>query len=312
MSTSLLDSARQYVTPEVLDRLTAFAGESPAATTKAISGAAPAVLAGMLHSAQDANGLTQLVNLFQQGKFDGSMLDNVAGAYSGSSMDGLMKMGGPLLGSIFGARSNGLVELLAGYAGIRKSSAMSLLSAVAPLVMSIMGRQLMAKGGINAGSLKELLVSQRGVIAASAPPGLGQLLGIGDLSGLGANMGQQARSMTPVPVPAPRGGLRKLLPIVLAVVVLLLLFVILRSCGGSPETVTPPRDTLNTMAPDTGAPAATSVRPAPRIRGAGIDTAAIQRASGTMPSTDTPTAAPSATPPTGGAMGGQGTSGQAP
>lgn len=292
MSTSLLDLARQYVTPDIVERLSNFTGESPAATTKAIGGAAPAVLAGMLHSAQDANGLTQLVNLFQQGKFDGGMLNNVAGAYSGSSMDGLMKMGGPLLGSLFGARSSGLVDLLAGYAGIKKSSAMSLVSAVAPLVMSLMGRQLMSKGGINAGNLKDLLMSQRGAIAASAPPGLGQLLGIGDLSGLGAGLGQQARSATPVPAPAPGGGLRKLLPIIIAVVGLLLLFVLLRSCGTSPEITTPPRDTLNTIAPGTRAPTASTSEPAPRVRGSGIDTAAIQRASG--------------------GTGGQGTSGQAP
>lgn len=312
MSTSLLDLARQHVTPDIVERLATFTGETPAAATKAIGGAAPAVLAGMLNSAQDANGLTQLVNLFQQGKFDGSMLNNVAGAYSGSSMDGLMKMGGPLLGSLFGARSNGLVDLLAGYAGIKKSSAMALLSAVAPLVMSLMGRQLSSKGGITAGNLKDLLVSQRGAIAASAPPGLGQLLGIGDLSGLGANLGQPARSMTPVPAAAPGGGLRKLLPIIIAVVGLLLLFVLLRSCGASPETVTPPRDTVNTMTPGTAAPAASSVEQTPPVRGSGIDTAAIQRASGMTPSADTPTPAPVAAPSGGGAMGGQGTSGQAP
>jgi hypothetical protein len=265
MSTSLLDTARQYVTPDVIDRLTSFTGESSAATTKAIGGAAPAVLAGMLNAAQDSNGLSQLVNLFQQGKFDGSMLNNVAGAFTGSSMDGLMKTGGPLLGSLFGARSNGLVELLAGYAGIKKSSAMSLLSAVAPLVMSLMGRQLLSKGGINAGNLRELLMAQRDAIAASAPPGLGQLLGVGDLSGLGDDLAQHARGMTPAP--APGGVLRKLLPIIIAVVGLFLLFVLLRSCGASPETVTPPRDTLNTMAPDTGAPATAAVEPAPRIRG---------------------------------------------
>ena len=259
MSTSLLDATRQHLTPDAIERLAAFTGESPAAAGKAVGAAMPAVLAGMLQSAQDANGLTQLVNLFQQGKFDGSLLNNVAGAFSGSSMDGLMKMGGPLLGSLFGSRSNGLVDLLAGHAGIKKSSAMAVLSAVAPMAMSVMGRQLMSRGGINTSSLKELLLSQREAIAGAAPPGLGQALGIGDMSQLGGQVAQQARSTTSTPDAMSSGGMRKLLPIVIAVVALLLLALLVRGCNGSPQVTTPPSDTLNTMAPGTAEPATRAV-----------------------------------------------------
>ncbi len=257
MTTSLLDLATPYLTPAVLDRLASFTGESPAATTKAFTGAAPAVLAGMLGAAQDPTGLNQLVNLFQQGKFDGSMLDNLPAAFSGSSMDGLMKMGGPLLGSIFGARSSALTELIAGYAGVKKSSAMSLLSAAAPLVMSVMGRQMMSRGGISAGALKDLLAAQRGAVAAAAPPGLGQLLGMSELGG-GSPAGLASHAAS-----ASAGGARRLLPLLLGVVALLALFAILRSCGGSPAVTTPPADTMQTLQPapgpvkDAGSPSTT-------------------------------------------------------
>jgi hypothetical protein len=278
MSTSLLDMAKQYLTPDVIEKLASFTGESPLATTKAIGGAGPAVLAGMLNSAQDANGLTQLVNLFQQGKFDGGMLGNLAGAFSGSSMDGLMKMGGPLLGSLFGARSNGLVDLLAGFAGIKKSSATSLLSAAAPFIMSLIGKQLASKGGVNASGLKDLLFSQRSAIAASAPPGLGQALGIADLASLG---GSFARTSTPVPAPASAGGLKKLLPILIGVIGLLLLFSLLRSCGSQPATTGAPVDTLNTMAPSSSAPVMPTVEATPSgAVGGATDTSTTGNAAG--------------------------------
>jgi len=331
MSSSLLDMAKQYLTPDVIEKLATFTGESPLATTKAIGGAGPAVLAGMLNSAQDANGLTQLVNLFQQGKFDGSMLGNLGGAFSGSSMDGLMKMGGPLLGSLFGARSNGLVDMLAGFAGVKKSSATSLLSAAAPFIMSLIGKQLSSKGGVSASSLKDLLVSQRSAIAAAAPPGLGQALGIADLSSLGANLG---RNPTPLPAPAPSSGLKKLLPILLAVIGLLLLFSLLRSCGGSPAGSGAPMDTLNTMSPSSSAPVTPTVEATPSAgMGGGMDSARSGNTSGapsmaapatgsTGMGTGTPapttgstgmgtvTPAPVDTPVGTGAMGGQGTSGK--
>lgn len=317
MSSSLLDMAKQYLTPDVIEKLATFTGESPLATSKAIGAAGPAVLAGMLNSAQDANGLTQLVNLFQQGKFDGSMLGNLGGAFSGSSMDGLMKMGGPLLGSLFGARSNGLVDLLAGFAGVKKSSATSLLSAGAPFIMSLIGKQLSSKGGVSASSLKDLLFSQRSAIAAAAPPGLGQALGITDLSSLGANLG---RNPTPIPAPAPSSGLKKLLPILLAVIGLLLLFSLLRSCGRSPASSGAPLDTLNTVRPSSSAPVTPTVEATPSagtVRT--MDSAASGNTSG-APSMAAPTAgstgmgtvtpAPADTPVGGGAMGGQGTSGK--
>jgi hypothetical protein len=317
MSSSLLDMAKQYLTPDVIEKLATFTGESPLATTKAIGGAGPAVLAGMLNSAQDANGLTQLVNLFQQGKFDGSMLGNLAGAFSGSSMDGLMKMGGPLLGSLFGARSNGLVDLLASFAGVKKSSATSLLSAAAPFIMSLIGKQLSSKGGLSANSLKDLLFSQRSAIAAAAPPGLGQALGIADLSSLGASLG---RTPTPIPASASSSGLKKLLPILLGVIGLLLLFSLLRSCGGAPAASGAPMDTLSTMSPSSSAPATPTVEATPSAgMGGSMDTEAGGNASG-APSTAAPatgstgmgtvTPAPVDAPTGPGAMGGQGTSGK--
>jgi len=319
MSSSLLDLAKQHLTPDVIETLAKFTGESPLATTKAIGGAGPAVLAGMLNSAQDANGLTQLVNLFQQGKFDGSMLGNLAGAFSGSSMDGLMKMGGPLLGSLFGARSSGLVDLLAGYAGIRKSSATSLLSAAAPFIMSLIGKQLTAKGGISANSLKDLLFSQRSAVVAAAPPGLGQALGIADLSSLGASLG---RNPTPIPAQAPSRGLQRLLPILLAAIGLLVLFSLLRTCGGSPAASGAPTDSLDVRRPSSSAPVTPAIdaTPAAGIRGA-TDSTSIGDTSG-APAMAAPavgstemgpvTPAPSATPSGARAMGGRGTSGKAP
>jgi len=48
-------------------------------------------------------------------------------------------------------------------------------------------------------------------------------------------------------------------PPVIAVVALLVLAALLRGCSGSPQVTTPPTDTLNTMAPDTGGPATRAV-----------------------------------------------------
>ena len=266
MSTSLLELTPQLLTSEVVDRLATFTGETPAATEKALGGAAPAVLAGMLQTAQEPDGLSRLVNLLQQGKFDGTMLDNLPAAYSGSSLDGLMMTGGPLLGSIFGARSNRLVDLLSGQAGVKRTSAMALLSAAAPFVMSLVGRQLLTRGAITPAAVKDLLLSQRDAITSAVPPGLAPVLGTGDIGGTSAAAARPGAS------PGSSTTLRRLLPLLLVTVALVLLFVLLRSCGGSRAVTTPPTDTTRTLGPSidsttqaAGMPRTTTSVPSPGV-----------------------------------------------
>jgi hypothetical protein len=314
MSASLIDLARQYLTPDVLDRLAAYAGETPAAAGKAMAGATPAVLAGMLNTAQGSGGLTTLVNLFQQGKVDAGMLGNLSNALSGNSIDGLIKAGGPLLTSLFGARSGGLTDLLASTSGVKKSSASSLLGVAGPFVMSLIAKQLSSSGGVTASGLKDLLFSQRQAVAAAAPPGLAGALGISDLSTMGAT----PHARDPVtPAHEERSGLPKWLPWLVGLALLLLLFSWMRGCGKAPATgvVTDTTSTMTAPAPAAPAPTHDTTRPAaapvtvdtPRTSGAG--------GIGDAPSAGTARkvlqdSSPTAPTPGVGAMGGQGAAGK--
>lgn len=297
MSTTLIDLARQYLTPDVIDKLASFTGETPAAAGKAMAGATPAVLAGMLNTAQGPGGLSQLVNLFQQGKFDGSMLGNLAGAFSGNSMDGLIKLGGPLLNSLFGARSGGLTDLLASFAGVKRSSATSLLSVAAPFVMSLVGKQLASRGGVNANNLKDLLSSQRQAVAAAAPPGLAQTLGLSDLSLPSSHSAEYVRDPVP-PVREAGSPLSKWLPWLIGIAAVLLLFSWMRGCGRPPVTGVSSDTTPAMTAP---APTVDTTRSVPSDTSTGP---------GQVPSADSAGAAAPATPEGAGAMGGQGKPGK--
>jgi hypothetical protein len=331
MTESLIDLARRYVTPDVIDRIASYTGETPAATTKAIGGAVPSVIAGMLQSASAPGGLGQLVDLFSQNRsqFGGGMLDNLGGSLAGGGMDALVKGAGPLLGSLFGARSGGLTDLLAGHAGVKKSSAMSLLSLAAPFVMNLIGKSLTSRGGVSADGLRDLLLSQRGSLAAAAPPGLAGALGLGDLGSLGAGLASQAGDSARAAASEAKGGLGKLLPILVGIAALLLLFSFMRGCGGS-RSGAMPADTLSTVEPMPSPSGTTTTGPAygttdpvaPGDRASTSDTASMQDApaggtqgAGTGSSTtgDAATAAPAAPASTGpGAMGGSGESGKKP
>lgn len=333
MSTSLIDLARQYLTPDVIDKLAAFTGESPAATSKAIAGATPAVLAGLLNTAQGPGGVAQLITLFQQGKFDGAMLGNLAGAFSGNSVDSLAKAGAPLLGSLFGSRSNALTDMLASYSGVKRSSAASLLGLAVPFVMSLVGKQLAPTGGVTAASLKDLLFSQRSAVASAAPPGLAQALGLGDLSSLGASHPPHRDA---APVARAESSMGKWLPWLIGLVGLLFLFSWLRGCGKTPAVgvstdtvpamVGPAPRAIDTTMPAVPATGDTTGMRSPSSGAAGSPSAGgtgaaaggmAAPATGSMaqPSVSAPATAPTAAPAAGnqggvGAMGGRGADGK--
>jgi hypothetical protein len=325
MSASLIDLAKQYITPDVIDKLAAFTGETPAATSKAMAGAAPALLAGMLNTAQGSGGVSQLLALFQQGKFDGGMLGNLAGAFSGGSADSLLKVGTPLLSSLFGARSNALTDMLASFSGVKRSSSASLLALAAPFVMSLVGKQLASSGGVNANSLQNLLSSQRGAVASAAPPGLAQALGLGDLSSLGAN-NTHHRDNVP-PVRREESSVGKWLPWLIGLAALLLLFSWMRGCGKAPaagmttDTVPvmtgPAPRTVDTTVPMVPATGDTTSMRSPSSGGAGNPSSGgtggaaggmAAPAGGNMaqPSMSAPTTAPATAPAAAPAAGNQG------
>lgn len=316
MSGSLFDLAKQYLTPDVIDKLAALTGEAPAATTKGMGAAVPAVVAGMLQQASSPGGLDGLVGLFNQGKYDGSMLGNLAGAFSGTSAENLIKVGGPLLTSLFGNRSGGVTDMLASFAGVKRSTATTLLSLGAPFLMNVIGKQLASRGGVNAGSLKDLLFAQRGSLAAAAPAGLAQAFGLSDFSSF-AGGGRE-------PVREEESPLKKLLPWLIGLLGLLLLFSFLRGCGKDGATGMPADTSAVLPAPTaapstpatsepTSAPGTTIQGPAYNQQGGGTGTAtggAAAPSGGTTVTGPGSVTAPSGSTNPAGAMGGDGPAGK--
>lgn len=318
MSGSLFDLAKQYLTPDVIDKLAALTGEAPAAATKGMGAAVPAVVAGMLQQASSPGGLDGLVGLFNQGKYDGSMLGNLAGAFSGTSAENLIKVGGPLLTSLFGNRSGGVTDMLASFAGVKRSTATTLLSIGAPFLMNVIGKQLASRGGVNAGSLKDLLFAQRGSLAAVAPAGLAQAFGLSDFSSF-AGAGRE-------PVREEESPLKKLLPWLIGLLGLLLLFSFLRGCGKDASSAAPadsaavqpaptpaPSSATPSTTEPTSAPGTTIQGPAYNQQGGGTGTAtggAAAPSGGTTVTGPGSVTTPSSTTPPAGAMGGDGPAGK--
>ncbi len=192
MAASIIDLAKQYLTSEVVHKMSGALGEDPEHVEKAIGAGIPTILAGLLNMSS-SSGANRLVDMLKQEPTELSHLGGLDGVFGnlgsilsgGGSADGLMKYGQTLLSAIFGGKISSIVDLITRSVGIKSSSATSLLGMLAPLLMGVIKKEL-ATRGVSAGALTNLLMSQKDQIAKYAPAGLSNVLGLKSLTDLGS------------------------------------------------------------------------------------------------------------------------------
>ena len=248
MSDNLLSGLSGLLTPELIGKAASMLGDSEPAVSKGMSAVFPVLLGSLANRSSEPAFASTLFNLVRDPANDGSLLGNVAGLLSpGAASSPMMALGGKLVSTLFGNNLGSLGGSLAGYSGVKPSSASSMLSVGAPLVLAMLGKAVKS-GNLNAGSLASLLGGQKSTYAAALP---------GPLSRLESFFAAPAAPSYAAPPPAPKSSIwRWLLPLLIVLGALWLL----SRCMG-------PRETAVDMAPaptPTPAPlAAPAVEPAP-------------------------------------------------
>jgi OOP family OmpA-OmpF porin len=186
MSIDLMGLAKTALSSDVLETLGSNLGESPANTEKALQAGIPAILAGMIGKLSGGGGVSSLLSLFNNGfntgAADSGILGNLSSMLGGSGMSNLINSGSGIVQSILGDKMGAVANLIGSHAGVSSTSATSLLSLAAPLVMGTIAKHS-GSGGPTAGSLTDLLQSQKHLVAKALPAGLGNLVGLPSLSG---------------------------------------------------------------------------------------------------------------------------------
>lgn len=182
MAIDLVSLIKQFLTPDMVQKLAGTLGLDATQTQTAIGGAIPALLAGMAGTAKQPGGAQRLAEAANQ---QASALDGFADMLGGSSQTGLVETGSKLVGSLLGSNTQtALSSAIATFSGLGQGAVTALLGAIAPAVLGIIGRQA-GPQGFNAESLGALLGSQKNNIAGALPSRLGGLLeGSGVLDGL--------------------------------------------------------------------------------------------------------------------------------
>jgi hypothetical protein len=196
MTTNLLESIAGQLTPKMIQRVSTLMGETPAHTQKAVDGVMPTVLAGVMHFSSSGGGAAQLVDVLTRGDY-GNVLNNLTGLLDGgNTAERMMGSGRNILSMMFANKLPAVSELIMTYGGIKNTSALSLLSLAAPVVLGVIARTR-AVQGLSAEGLTTLLLDQKKDILRLSPPGLTSILGLNSGTDLGAGFASTATGMAP-------------------------------------------------------------------------------------------------------------------
>jgi OmpA-OmpF porin, OOP family len=164
---------------DTLDRVASALGESPARIETALGAVLPAILSGLARRAATIAGASVLLDLIRLNQLDSARYRDAPSAIAAhDGVINLINAGRPALDAALGGRTGSVVDWISSYAGLNRSSGLSLLTMALPLVVGQIVR-LVGAGRLNAWNLQSLLTEQRGLLEEL--PGLSAALGIANV-----------------------------------------------------------------------------------------------------------------------------------
>jgi outer membrane protein OmpA-like peptidoglycan-associated protein len=229
MSFNLLDTVKGLFSDNLVSTTAASLGESETGIRQALSGAIPSVLAGLLGKAESHEGAAGILDLAKQAA--GSNIINNLGGFFSSDGGGIISKGAEMLKGLLGDKAGGIATLIANFAGIKHSSASSVLSMAAPAALGALGTHA-GENNLNAGSLMNLLSSQKSSILSALPTGLST---VASVLGIGSNNGAVTAKASHDTGHDESGGtdntMKFLLPLLLGILAVAAAIYLFKGCG---------------------------------------------------------------------------------
>ncbi|AGC44808.1 OmpA family protein [Myxococcus stipitatus DSM 14675] len=191
MGFNLIDMVRERFTGNVMQQMGSALGEDPSTLTKALPGAIAAVGGSVVERGSTEAGAQRLMSQLNEGGYTGPD----TGGEDSLSPD-TVERGQGMLNGLFGDKLGMLSSVLGRTGGFSNSkSASGLLAVVAPMVMGVIGKQV-RDHRMSPSGLSQLLGSQRSLLSAAMPAGLGSILGMG---GTGPRVVEEVHETRTVP-----------------------------------------------------------------------------------------------------------------
>jgi hypothetical protein len=179
---ALIDEILSQLGSSGTEQIGRQAGLAPADASRAISGALPAILAGLANNSTGSSGGAASLASALDRDHDGSVLDDLAGFLGGA---GAAAAGGGILGHVFGARRGTVESGLGRASGIDGATMAKVMALLAPIVMAYLGRAKNARG-LDPDGVASMLGRERSRLREQSPSGMDALGKMLDADGDGS------------------------------------------------------------------------------------------------------------------------------
>jgi OmpA-OmpF porin, OOP family len=167
---SMSDVLRELVSPTMLSRLAQQTGESESDVSRGFSAAIPTIASAIANQSDDHGFLKNLAALATRTAAAPDPLAAISGLVSSTSAIDTSTPTGGWLSSLFGRNLSAVTDSIARYSGLRGSSAASIISICAPLVLGYIGRMIRSDN-LTVSDLGDRLRGQRAQLASAVPAG---------------------------------------------------------------------------------------------------------------------------------------------
>jgi Bacterial protein of unknown function (DUF937) len=190
MATNIVTLVMEYLTPDLIGRISTALGLNRNNAQTAIGAAVPALLAGFSGVAAQPGGAQKLVDAAKQ---QTGTLGSLANMIGGQGQTSFIEKGTQMLSSLLGGQSQtALAGAVGKFAGLGQGASGSLLGMLGPVVMGTIAQQQGTRG-LDASGVANLLTAEKDHISQALPKGFGSLLGG---TGLLDSLGGTARTVT--------------------------------------------------------------------------------------------------------------------
>lgn len=196
-------------TTEVTNKIALYVDEPTEKTQKAVQGLVYTVFGGLMKRTTSEIGVNQLYNYLQKHNQAVSISDNLVSTLKDpSQINACIQNGNDAISHLLPALKSSIASMISSYAGIRNSSAISLLGITSTIVLDVLGKQVKEQK-MDADRLAGFLFDQRESFVQKTPEALlPQLAEKLSLQQIVAGLAAPAKRIpeTPVPIkvaPAP-------------------------------------------------------------------------------------------------------------
>jgi len=166
---NLFEELKELLVSEIAHKATNLLGEKEEKIITAIEGLIPTFMGGLMKRAANEVGATTLMNVVKKGNNDGGVFEQLDDLLKNKeNFVGFVERGNSVVSMLLPDKKSSIAAMISQFAGVRNSSATTLLSVVALLIVGKLGK-LVTSQGLDKTGLANIILDQKSILLDETP-----------------------------------------------------------------------------------------------------------------------------------------------